>query len=97
MDTINRLLKKQAPKRRGKLSAAEITAQEHGPADTETPVEQPEEEIEPANPVYVRWVSGREGCRLGVPQEWLDGGAGLQMARVLGGKGGVTVVEEVEG
>lgn len=89
MDTINRLLKKQAPKRRGKISAAEISAQEHG-GDNESPQEIPEEEIPPANPVYVRWVSDREGCRIGVPGEWLGTGVG----KVFGeGK----MVEEVEG
>lgn len=88
MDTINRLLKKQAPKRRGKISAAEITAQEHG--DGESPQEMQEEEIPPANPVFVRWISDRDGCRVGVPGEWL----GTPVGRVFGEK---KVVEEVEG
>ena len=87
MDTINRLLKKQAPKRRGKISAAEITAQEHG---DESPQEMPEEEIPPANPIYVRWVSDKDGCRIGVPGEWL----GTPVGRVFGEK---KLVEEVEG
>ena len=89
MDTINRLLKKQAPKRRGKISAAEITAQEHGAGD-DTPAEQQEEEIAPANPVYVRWVSDRNGCRVGVPGEWF----GQPVGRVFGER---KLVEEVEG
>ncbi|KAL8768601.1 MAG: hypothetical protein Q9194_005656, partial [Teloschistes cf. exilis] len=58
LDTINRLLKKQAPKRRGKISAAEITA------DAMAPQETPEVEYEKANPVYVRWVSDSNGSRL---------------------------------
>lgn len=82
MDTINRLLKKQAPKRRGKISAAEITAQEHG--DDSPPEQQQEEEIPPANPVYVRWVSDRDGCRVGVPGEWF----GAPVGRVFGGEEG---------
>lgn len=86
MDTINRLLKKQAPKRRGKISAAEISAQDRGDDDDASP---PEEEFAPANPVFVRWVSDREGCRVGVPGEWLGGGVGV--GRVFGGR----AVEEV--
>lgn len=86
MDTINRLLKKQAPKRRGKISAAEITAQEHG--DDSAPEQQQEEEIPPVNPVYVRWVSDRHGCRVGVPGEWF----GAPVGRVFGE---MKVVEEV--
>lgn len=87
MDTINRLLKKQAPKRRGKISAAEITAQEHGDDSSN---EQPEEEVIPANPVYVRWVSDKDGCRVGVPGEWF----GTPVGRVFGER---KMVEEVEG
>ncbi|KAL6717367.1 hypothetical protein ACLMJK_005282 [Lecanora helva] len=87
-DTINRLLKKQAPKRRGKISAAEITAQEHSAAD-ETSAEPQEEEILPANPVFVRWISDKNGCRLGVPGEWL----GQPGGRVFGAR---KMVEEVE-
>ncbi|KAL8946924.1 MAG: hypothetical protein Q9222_006743 [Ikaeria aurantiellina] len=58
LDTINRLLKKQAPKRRGKISAEEITANALAAPD---PLEV---EVEKANPVYVRWPSGwRQGRR----------------------------------
>ena len=67
MDTINRLLKKQAPKRRGKISAAETTA--NGDM-VGTP--QQEFEYEKPNPVLVRWVSDSRGCRIGVPKEWLE-------------------------
>ncbi|MCJ1317653.1 hypothetical protein MMC15_002978 [Xylographa vitiligo] len=90
MDTINRLLKKQAPKRRGKISAAEIAAgRARVGSGEETPAEY-EVEIERANPVFVRWVSGREGVRVGVPAEW-EGGVG----RVFGM--GVGKAGEVEG
>lgn len=93
MDTINRLLKKQAPKRRGKISAAEISAQDHGDENPSTLTGSPpgpDEEVAPANPVFVRWVSDREnGCRVGVPGEWLGGPAG----RVFGGGGGRAVGE----
>ena len=86
MDTINRLLKKQAPKRRGKISQAEL---QEG-----TDREEIEEETEPekANPVYTRWVSNAGGCRLGVPREWLDGPAGT----VFGGLSSGKMVEEIE-
>lgn len=86
MDTINRLLKKQAPKRRGKISAAEIQAQDQ--KDDESPSELPEEEIAPANPLFVRWVSDAGGCRVGVPGEWLGGPVGSVFGRGI---------EEVEG
>jgi Ino eighty subunit 2 len=84
MDTINRLLKKQAPKRRGKISAAEISANAAAHEDLGSEVE-----IEKPNPVYVRWVSNRHGCRVGVPGEWLTGPAG----RVFGGGRGIEIVE----
>ena len=88
MDTINRLLKKQAPKRRGKISAAEIAA------GAETPEVQlgPEESYERAEPGFIRWVSNADGCRIGIPLEWKDKAA----ARVFG-KGTWKMIEEVEG
>ncbi|KAK4691155.1 Ino eighty subunit 2, partial [Lecanoromycetidae sp. Uapishka_2] len=90
MDTINRLLKKQAPKRRGKISQAEITAQEHGGGGDESPPEIEEEQVPPANPVYVRWISNKDGCRLGVPGQWF----GQPVGAVFGER---KMVEEVEG
>lgn len=60
MDTINRLLKKQAPKRRAKAEAAETGAEN-------TP-DAPQEPERP-NPTMIRWVSNREGCRVAVPEE----------------------------
>ena len=93
-DTINRLLKKQAPKRRGKISQAEIEAQDRG--DDEEEGWEVGEVVQPANPVFVRWVSDAKGCRVGVPGEWL----GTPVGRVFGGGGGVgggKMVEEVEG
>ena len=97
-DTINRLLKKQAPKRRGKISQAELEAQDR--ADDEEEAGEAESEfIQPANPIYVRWVSNAEGCRVGVPSEWLGG---PPVGRIFGapskrdGMGG-KMVQEVEG
>ncbi|KAL2825143.1 PAPA-1-like conserved region-domain-containing protein [Aspergillus cavernicola] len=74
MDTINRLLRKQAPKRRGRIPAAETA--ENAAADQEAAAE-----YEPADPTFVRWISGREGSQIGVPDEWLGSPAG----RIFGG------------
>ncbi|KAH1498835.1 hypothetical protein LV164_005123 [Aspergillus fumigatus] len=67
MDTINRLLRKQAPKRRGRIPVAEAEA---NAAEAEA------EEAEKPQLTMVRWVSGREGSRIGVPEEWLGTPAG---------------------
>ena len=75
MDTINRLLRKQAPKRRGRIPAAE--AAENAAADQQEAAP----ELEPVDPTMVRWVSGREGSRVGVPEEWL----GIPGAQIFGG------------
>ncbi|KAI9839518.1 MAG: hypothetical protein M1819_002143 [Sarea resinae] len=74
MDTINRLLKKQAPKRRGRAAAGgavdtAATATNGdatpNPADGDAPAV-----FEKANPLFVRWVSSSDGVRVGVPAEW---------------------------
>jgi Ino eighty subunit 2 len=67
MDTINRLLRKQAPKRRGRIPVAEAEA---NAAEAEA------EEAEKPQPTMVRWVSRRKGSRIGVPEEWLGTPAG---------------------
>ena len=98
-DTINRLLKKQAPKRRGKISAAEIAA------GAETPdammggmgllADGIDDDQPRADPVFVRWVSGPDGFRLGVPIEW----KGKSVGSVFGDGAWreMRMVEEVEG
>ena len=89
MDTINRLLKKQAPKRRGKISAAEISANlAAGASDDDQLLEAQDMEFERANPVFVRWVSDARGSRVGVPGEWLEGGVGGNGGGGAGGNGG---------
>lgn len=96
MDTINRLLKKQAPKRRGKISTAEIQAQDRGDSPSAVDQDEAEEEAEipPANPVFVRWVSNAQGCRVGVPQEWI----GTPVGAVFGDVGSSgKMVEEING
>ncbi|KAI9842002.1 MAG: hypothetical protein M1838_003318 [Thelocarpon superellum] len=64
MDTINKLLKKQAPKTR-RTRAAE------GANGDATPLSQ-EIEYERPKATVTRWVSNRHGSRVGVPEEWLD-------------------------
>ena len=94
-DTINRLLKKQAPKRRGKISQAEIAQQDRLDDDVaEEEILDEDVEVRKANPVFVRWVSGREGSRVGVPEEWLGG----PMGRIFEGlEASGKMVQEVEG
>lgn len=88
MDTINRLLRKQAPKRRGRVSA--IEAAEATPADRE------QQYFEKPDPTVVRWVSNRDGCRLGVPEEWLGTPAGRMFGSGAAETHGVRkLVEEV--
>lgn len=65
METINKLLKKQAPKTNARRS------QFSGPADAT-----PDSESQKPNPIFVRWVSNKDGNRIGVPQEWLEGPVG---------------------
>jgi Ino eighty subunit 2 len=89
MDTINKLLKKQAPKRRGKVSAQET-------AGDATPNVQDAEQEKP-KAVYVRWVSDGNSSRIGVPIEWF----GTPVGKVFGeprndGHRG-RMVEEIEG
>ena len=84
-------MKKQAPKRRGKISAEEIAT------NAMAPPEASDVEYEKANPVYVRWVSDRDGSRVGVPSEWLENGLENTIGRVFMGGGRRRMVEEVEG
>lgn len=67
MDTINKLLKKQAPKRRGK-AGTEVTEEEI-PAEEEQGIPKPQ-------PTFIRFVSNRNGSRVGVPEELLSTPAG---------------------
>ncbi len=94
MDTINKLLKKQAPKTNKRR------LEFNGPGATEGA------NGEPAKPsaVYVRWVSRRGGNSVSVPGEWLEGPVGgmfMGGVKAGGGIGGGGVmrdkmVEEVQ-
>ncbi|KAB8235486.1 hypothetical protein ETB97_006824 [Aspergillus alliaceus] len=88
MDTINRLLRKQAPKRRGRIPAAE--AAETASAEQETL------NFERPDPTMVRWVSGRKGSKIYVSEEWLETPAGRVFGNPsLKGSGPRKLVEEV--
>ncbi|KAL1628905.1 hypothetical protein SLS54_001594 [Diplodia seriata] len=67
MDTINRLLKKQAPKRRGK---AQIDADAAGE-------DQEEEERAPA--LWVRYIQTAENSQIAVPYDWVESPLGELM------------------
>ena len=91
MDTINKLLKKQAPKRRGKIAAAETAG------DT-TPRIQEAQEPEKPESTMIRYISNRNGCKLGIPEEWLGTPAGRLFGNSSGkvAKGRVhRLVEEI--
>lgn len=85
METINKLLKKQAPKTNARrrelngLSGAELTADG--------------EPVKP-NPVYVRWVSNRDGNQIHVPTELIGGPVGAMFAK--GGLSSGKMLEEVQ-
>ncbi|USP81227.1 hypothetical protein yc1106_08501 [Curvularia clavata] len=64
LDTINRLLKKQPPKR-GRKAVQEAT---------EDATEEPEPEH--ANPLFVRYIQNANGTQLAVPEEWLQAPVG---------------------
>ncbi|KAJ5038041.1 uncharacterized protein L3040_006913 [Drepanopeziza brunnea f. sp. 'multigermtubi'] len=89
METINKLLNKQAPKtnaRRNLMNAADTGT---GNADSENGAR--------PDSMFVRWVSSKEGNRIGVPQEWLDAPVGeLLRGSVKGGGGmGGKLIQEV--
>ena len=78
METINKLLKKQAPK----------TNRRTAMAGDETP----DGDAMRANPVFVRWVSTKDGNAVAVPEEILIGPAGRAFR---GGLAPGKMVEEV--
>ena len=85
MDTINRLLKKQAPKRRGRM--AEIMADgEDGEPEPERP-----------SVVYTRYTQTVQGTAVAVPEEWLEAPIGSVFAgdvvKPQGAWGGRMVME----
>ncbi|KAI0010634.1 PAPA-1-like conserved region-domain-containing protein [Xylariaceae sp. FL0662B] len=79
METINKLLKKQAPKTNRKSQLADELSLD---ADAQKP-----------SPIFVRWVSTKEGSRVAVPDEMLVGPAGRVF--IPGGLKSGKMVEEV--
>ncbi|KAJ8108067.1 hypothetical protein OPT61_g8429 [Boeremia exigua] len=66
LDTINRLLKKQPPKRSRKSAAADLD--ESG--------QEAEPDLERANPLFVRYIQNAKGTQLAIPDEWLQAPVG---------------------
>ncbi|ESZ97126.1 hypothetical protein SBOR_2484 [Sclerotinia borealis F-4128] len=66
METINKLLKKQAPKTNARRRDL------NGPVVDATPEGEPQK----PHPLFVRWVSNKDGNRIGVPEEWMEGPVG---------------------
>lgn len=60
METINKLLKKQAPK-----ASRKNPGDENSDGDGNRP-----------SPVFVRWISNKDGSRIAVPEEMLAAPAG---------------------
>ncbi|KAK7543970.1 PAPA-1-like conserved region-domain-containing protein [Phyllosticta citribraziliensis] len=65
MDTINRLLKKQAPKRRTKAQV-----------EADAAMDERLEDVDRAHPVYVRYVQTVQGSEIAVPSEWVESPVG---------------------
>ncbi|RYP58422.1 hypothetical protein DL769_008961 [Monosporascus sp. CRB-8-3] len=79
METINKLLKKQAPKTNRKSQLAlEAT---------------PDVESQKPSPIFIRWINTKDGSRVAVPDEMMDGPVGRVF--VPGGLKRGKMVEEV--
>lgn len=86
METINKLLKKQAPKtnsRRAGMNGNTDGSGSTGGGEPQKP-----------NPIFVRWISSKEGNRIGVPSEWLEGPIGNTFSNSVRASG--RLVEEIE-
>lgn len=82
METINKLLKKQAPKVNKKAVAAAAAAEGD-----------PEDESSKVSPVFIRWVSTKDGSRVAVPGPIANGPVGRVFQK--GGLKSGKMVEEV--
>jgi Ino eighty subunit 2 len=85
METINKLLKKQAPKTNSRRAA-------NGAKDADA---SPDTELQKPNPAFVRWVSNMEGDRIGVPEEWLEASVGTPFGPPTGVRNG-GLIDEVQ-
>jgi Ino eighty subunit 2 len=84
-------LKPQASKARGAAPKPETLLMLEKQAG-ESPLEE-EDEHERANPLYTRWISTKNGVRLGVPDEWLGKSAGRMFGPLLPPSNGALVQE----
>lgn len=87
METINKLLKKQAPK----TNARRNNMNNVGGDST------PDSEAQKPNPLFVRWVSNKDGNRIGVPEEWMESPVGAIFQGGVKQAGGMSgkLIEEV--
>ncbi|KAH6604990.1 hypothetical protein Trco_006697 [Trichoderma cornu-damae] len=69
METINKLLKKQAPKINRKAAAAAAAA------------DSLDSDLQKPSPIFIRWVSNKSGSRVAVPGEVIEGPAGTVFGR----------------
>ena len=94
MTTINKLLKRQATKKRGKAPDPATVAAASA-AERATPGSSDEEVVEKANPYFVRWINDRVGSRIAVPEEWLSKKVGRVFMGVPSDRAG-KLVQEIE-
>lgn len=92
MDTINKLLKKPAAKRR---TRAEIIRDQQMEAMSTPGYDEDGNEGPRADPFFTRWVSTSKGLKLGVPDEWLETPAGTPFVRDSAGSANGSLVQEV--
>lgn len=84
METINKLLKKQAPKTNARRREFNGTGDDGSPGG----------ESRKPNPIFVRWISNKDGNQIAVPEEWTAGPVGSIFAG-NGGTGSGRLIEEV--
>ncbi|KIX04034.1 uncharacterized protein Z518_07587 [Rhinocladiella mackenziei CBS 650.93] len=94
---LNRLLKPQVSKARGAAPKPETLAAAAAAAAVAaagSPYDE-DDTIQKANPVYTRWVSTKEGVKLGIPEEWLGKHVGRHFGPPLSPSSNI-IVQEVE-
>jgi len=92
---LNRLLKPQVSKARGAAPKPETLAAAAAAAAVVGSPWEEEEPVPKAHPVYARWVTSKEGSKLGIPEEWLGKKVGRMFGPGLTPSSNV-VVQEVE-
>jgi len=94
LHTYNHQLKPQVSKARGAAPKPETLAAAAAAAAVGSPYEE-EEMLQKAHPIYTRWVSTREGVRLGVPEEWLGKKVGRNFGPPLPPSSNI-LIQEIE-